>query len=917
MSDMPRCYPCPSCHGDGYVGQRRCAECQGVAFIARQGEWLLAWRLPIDAAHLRQRQVFRIAELSLVSLALGISALGAISLSWQVILLSGQGGGTGWIWEQVSFWMLTFWLSLLVDSYLIYHVSLTRAKIHHLPRRADAAPPSGPPPSGWDDARRAPKARQQNLADYYAPDAIAALERAWHIAARWKHRVVAPLHVFLALLEFPAVAALLVRLGVTFQHLRRPIGAWLPRYATSVDRPLVLTAEVYPLLFAAYGLATAERQKKVDLPDLFSAVVGGAPEVRDLLLAQGVDQDKITNVSQWLRFQQRERARLRLLRRKAAYRPRHGTIDRAMTGVATPWLQAFGQDLTLLARGGLLEPCVNRQRELEQLLVILSGEMRHHAVLVGNPGVGKRTLVNGVAHLMVADDVPPWLRDKRLVSLSVPRIVSGVSASVAEERMLRCVTEAARSGNVLLFVHDIDAMVGITAGGGGSLDLAGALAQAVTASGVRLIATAAPTAYARNLENHALGQILERVEIAEPAGNAALQIVQAKAGQMEARERVWFTYDAVAAAVNLSQRYLHDRALPDKAVELLEVTALRVANEKGRGSTVSGADVAAEISRKTNIPLTEVTVIEREKLLALESEIHRRVVDQTEAVRAVSAAIRRARAELRDQRRPIVSLLFLGPTGVGKTELAKTVAAVYFGSVSPMIRLDMSEYQEKTSVNRILGAPPGFEGSGVGGYLTEAVRRHPFSLVLLDEMEKAHPDILNLFLQVMDDGRLTDAVGRTIDFTNVMVIATSNACTSEIQHLAEAGKSVAQIKTAIMTGALQQFFRPELLNRFDGIIVFKPLALDEVRQITRLMLRQVAGHLAEKGIALAPSAAAVNELAAAGFDPAFGVRPLRRVIQERVEDAIVVKMLRGEVERRDTVVLEADGIIRVKKPSPP
>jgi ATP-dependent Clp protease ATP-binding subunit ClpC len=323
--------------------------------------------------------------------------------------------------------------------------------------------------------------------------------------------------------------------------------------------------------------------------------------------------------------------------------------------------------------------------------------------------------------------------------------------------------------------------------------------------------------------------------------------------------------------------------------------------------------VAEIISSKTNVPVTKITEKETEKLLNLEEHIHERMVDQEEAVKAVSTALRRARAELRDIGRPIVNLLFLGPTGVGKTELAKTVAEIYFGSEDNMIRLDMSEYQEKSSISRLIGAPPGYSGSAHGGFLTEAVRARPFSLLLLDEIEKAHPDILNIFLQVMDDGRLTDTQGRTIDFTNAIIIATSNAGTSLIQDRIREKVPLSTIKDELINEALKPYFRPEFLNRFDNIILFKPLNFNEIVLIVDLMLKKVENRLAEKGIRLEATKEAKDELAKKGFDPKFGARPLRRAIQDQVDSALANYLLQGKIGRRDVAVLETGGRISVKK----
>jgi len=370
---------------------------------------------------------------------------------------------------------------------------------------------------------------------------------------------------------------------------------------------------------------------------------------------------------------------------------------------------------------------------------------------------------------------------------------------------------------------------------------------------------------------------------------------------------VVFTYESLQALVDLSSRYLHDTYLPQKAIVLADEVALQVSKRGEKWARVGKEDVGAIISEKTKVPVNQVTQAEGEKLLSLETRMHERMIGQEEAVKAISSALRRARAELRAQNRPIANFLFLGSTGVGKTELAKTTAEVYFGSEDAMIRFDMSEYQDKNAVFKLIGS------AGETGQLTEAVRQKPFSLVLLDELEKAHPDILNLFLQVMDDGRLTDGQGRTIDFTNVILIATSNAGTQFIQDEVKKGTALEVIKEGLLETELRGIYRPEFLNRFDGVIIFKPLSQEDVVAIAFLMIDKVAKRLEAKGINLRASDEAVYELAKKGYDPKFGARPLRRVIQENVENAVADFLLRGQVGRRDTMVLEPGGVITVEK----
>ncbi|PJA93153.1 MAG: hypothetical protein CO133_01350, partial [Candidatus Komeilibacteria bacterium CG_4_9_14_3_um_filter_37_5] len=416
--------------------------------------------------------------------------------------------------------------------------------------------------------------------------------------------------------------------------------------------------------------------------------------------------------------------------------------------------------------------------------------------------------------------------------------------------------EILRAGNIVLYINNIHNLVGVSTAGRGNVDLADVFTESLIKRGVLLFTSTNPRDYAKYVENSALAGVLTKVDIKEPEENQAIQMLAANVSSVESNNQVFFSYEALEQAVKLSKRYLPDQKLPRKAMEIMNEVGVRVRNKRGSRQLITANDVAELVSEKSSIPVTQVSVDESEKLLNLEKIIHERMVNQEEAVSAVSSALRRARAELRDAKKPIASFLFLGPTGVGKTELARTVAAVYFNNESNMIRLDMSEYQEKSSIGRMLGAP----GSDQGGFLTNAVRQKPYAILLLDEIEKASPEILDIFLQVMDDGRLTDVTGRTVDFTNLIIIATSNAGTNYIQDQVTAGVPLEQIKNALLEKELRPYYRPEFLNRFDNIIVFKPLTQEHIEQIATLLLKKEQQRLAEKGIYLEPTKEAILEL---------------------------------------------------------
>ena len=629
--------------------------------------------------------------------------------------------------------------------------------------------------------------------------------------------------------------------------------------------------------------------------------------IQDLLLEQNVNESQFTNMVEWIRINEKMREQYNRFQKAAGFKPT-GPMNRAMTSVATPMLDAFSEDLTTLAVNGQLPLLIGRENEIEDVFRVIEGG-RASVVLVGSEGVGKRSLLGGIASLMVEERVPDVLKDKRLVRISIPHLISGVSPEVAQERLLLALEEVGRSRNIILAISDIEQITGISTGGSASADLAALLVDFLSRGSTFAIATTTQRAYTEIVERSILGRVFQKVIVNEPDEKEAIHILESKIGEIEYTQKVIFTYGAVEKSVTLADRYLHEMYLPKKSIEVAREVAQAVFQKKGEKAIVTSDDVAKIIASKTGIPIMSVHEDEKQKLLNLEQQMHGRVIGQEEAVKAVSSALRRARADVQSGKRPIASFLFLGATGVGKTELAKTLAETYFGSEQNMIRVDMSEYQDVKSIDRLIGSP----GSNQGGIFSEAVRARPFSIILLDELEKASPDILNVFLQILDDGRVTDAIGRVIDFTNTIIIATSNAGTTYIQDALAKGEILEGIKTHLMEVELRESYRPEFLNRFDGIIVFKPLAQEQITEIAKLMIKQVAKRLEAKGIGFEATDSAIMELAQKGYDPKFGARPLRRVVQEEVDNAIANALLEGNVKRRDTIILESAGKIRIQE----
>ena len=730
-----------------------------------------------------------------------------------------------------------------------------------------------------------------DVARVFDPQASELVDEAFRLARQFGHAALEPLHLFISAFPNENVGAVISRLQIDFDKIKDPLSRRLA--SRQLAEQTLVSESAEQTLMSSFVSAFTHDQLEVHPIEVFFQAFNHDTYIQELFFDQGVTEEQFVNMVAWVRIHEQMRQRREQFRRAAERKPT-GAMNRAMTSIATPLLDAFSEDLTTAAVNGQTEMLVGREQELEDLFRVIEGG-RQSVVLVGSEGVGKQTLLEGVAALMVEERVPTLLQDKRLVRISLPHLIAGVELPEAQERLLQILYEVIKSGNIVLAINDVDQLNG---------ELANTFVDVLSRSGAFVIATTTPQGFTTSVERSMLGRVFEKVKIEEPNQNETIQILESKALMIEAEHGVSFTYLSLETIVKLTDRFLHESFLPKKAIEVAREVAQMVAKQRGENALVTSEDVEHVMATKTGIPTTRVAEDEKELLLHLEERMHSRVVGQTEAVSAIAAALRRARTQLQSQGRPIATFLFLGPTGVGKTELAKTVAESYFGSEDTMIRLDMSEYQQPESVARLIG----ISGSQDGGLFTEAVRQKPFALILLDEFEKADPNILNLFLQVFDDGRLTDASGRTIDFTNTILIATSNAGTSYIQEAVKRGETSDQMKTHLLEEELQGVYRPELLNRFDGVIVFTPLTQEEIVEITRRMIASVAERLEAKGMYFRASEDVIQTLAKKGYDPVFGARPLRRVVQEEVDNAIAEALLKDQVKRRDTIVLESEGI---------
>jgi len=589
-------------------------------------------------------------------------------------------------------------------------------------------------------------------------------------------------------------------------------------------------------------------------------------------------------------------------------------------------LEQFGIDLTQQAKDGKLDPITGRDREVERMVHILLRRTKNNPIIIGEAGVGKTAIVEGLAQLIVSGKSAKDLASKRIIQLDVSSMVAGAShRGEFEERLRNVIKETQVAGDVILFIDEIHGLIG-AGDSEGTLDASNIIKPFLARGQLQVIGTTTTIEYRRYFEkDKAFERRFQPVLCEEPDEETAVEMLKVLVPKYEAFHKVTMSEEAIKASVKLSKRYIGERYLPDKAVDLLDEAAAQVRLELNEGkrqdSQIVQSDIERIVSSWTGIPITKLTEDESQKLLNLEDTIHKRLINQKNAVALVSEAVRRGRIGLSSPNRPIASFIFLGPTGVGKTELAKTIAEVLFGKDDAMVRLDMSEYMEKHEVAKLIGAPPGYVGYEEGGQLTEAVRTKPYSIVLLDEVEKAHPDVFNILLQLLEDGRLTDNKGNTISFKNTIVIATSNIGSSLIQQQlienAEADKThVAKDPddkkkkfeelNKILVVELRKFFRPELLNRFDGVVVFEPLTEENMTEVARLGIGSTGKLLKMQGIDLDITEPAVAKLAKEGYDPIYGARPLRRLIQSAIENPIAVLLINKTFIQGDKILIDYD-----------
>jgi ATP-dependent Clp protease ATP-binding subunit ClpC len=795
-------------------------------------------------------------------------------------------------------------------------------------------------------------------------------------AQRFNHNNIGPEHILLGIVGEPdgVAAKVLVNLGISLNKVRSAVEFIVGHgEATTTKGEVGLSPGAKRVIELAIDEARYIGHNYIGTEHLLLGLLregeGIAARVLDSL---GVTLEKV-------------RAEITKVQEQGpSSRPAKSAATRS-TSSRTPALDQLGVDLTASAKAGKLDPVIGRGKEIERIIQILSRRTKNNPALIGEPGVGKTAIVEGLAHRIVSGDVPETLEGKRLITLDIGSLVAGTKyRGEFEERLKKVIEEIKNAGNCILFIDEFHTIVGAGAAEG-AVDAANILKPALSRGELQTIGATTLDEYRKYIEKDAaLERRFQPVIIPEPSLEESLEILKGIKQRYEEHHRLTITPEALKAAVTLASRYIPDRFLPDKAIDLIDEAASRVrirhwtapmalkearlsednlrrdkdsalatqqyeyaaelrsreleteekikkleldwqAQKEKDKPEVKEEDVAEVVSMWTGVPVVQMTSDESKRLLGMEEALHKRIVGQDEAIVAIAKAVRRARAGLKDPRHPIGNFIFLGPTGVGKTELVRALAEFMFGKEDALIRLDMSEFMERHTVARLVGAPPGYVGYDEGGQLTEAVRRKSYCVILLDEIEKAHPDVFNILLQVFDDGHLTDAKGRRVDFRNAIIVMTSNIGAETIRKGAGFGFATktdeVKIKEEVydqmkekLLGELKKSFRPEFLNRIDGVVVFHSLTKENIRKIVDLMLTSVTKQLAEKEITLEVTDAAKDFLGEKGYDEVFGARPLRRVIQDKIEDKLSEELLHENIKAKSKVVVDVEGDEIVLRP---
>lgn len=918
---------CSRCRGEGVVESgTECSVCQGLGVFLRVGKnGIYYWKEKLSGVSPVLRSLYRVLPktvilflyllifitlgygiyfvvinnpdfLALIKKDIAYGETESIMGSWffmiyrviyrflEAMLVLVEEKGTG---------PLMFWTAISGMAYAYYYYRTKDASNKEI----DSASPKFK--IFYDSKAKEPE-KSINIANYTSPSAKNILLSALDLAHSQK-QAPSPYHLAKIIAEDNKTSVLLKRLEINAKQFSGDVGNIindLPKNdyynQDGILRGTVLSPELEKIIILAFEETLIVGLNKICPESLFLALIRDE-SFKKYFEDKNVKIDDARNTVLWTKSWSSVRIRL-----KKPRKIQHTVMNRAWTARVTPELDRFSYDLTDRARAGLTGYVVDRKNELDNLMRILERTSKNNALLIGEEGIGRTTIVKELANRMVKDKVLPSLQDKRLVALDIGALVSGARAGGdLELRIRKLLEDMGKSGNIILYIPDIHNIA--AAGSGEGFDASKVLSPILSQGLFQVIGSTDYRNYHKYIEPRSdFANNFDLIKIEELDEEKTMEVLAAHSKFIEAREGIVMTYGAIKKAVELSKRYITNRLLPGKAIDLLSETAVEV-RRRGAGEVLRDEDIMEVITEKTGIPLIDINASEAEKLLGLEEKLHNRVIGQHEAVKAISSAIRRVRVGMKHKNRPIGTFLFLGPTGVGKTELAKALAEAYYGDENVMIRLDMSEYQTVSSVEKLIGSSSDLSEASSGGILTEAVKRKPFSLLLLDELEKANKNVLNLFLQVFDDGRLTDNLGRTVDFTNTIIIATSNAGSKVISKIVvDKENSSNERMLQMLEPYLLKSFAPEFLNRFTARIVFKSLSKKDVIAIAKLQINNLAKRLDEaQGIKIEISPKALEKIANLGYSAEYGARFLQRTIQEKVENLIATKFLKGEIKRGD------------------
>jgi ATP-dependent Clp protease ATP-binding subunit ClpC len=742
-----------------------------------------------------------------------------------------------------------------------------------------------------------------NIADYLDEASRNVVERSFRIAGKYKYLEINPVILLSAIQETEEGRYIFARIGAgSLENMSELISQELTTLKKG-DGQAVISADTQNCIIQAAKYAVSAGRKEITIGDILLGILDCDKAFSEIVFALHLKKEDIVNIVNWY-LKLKSKVKNIPFWQKKNFGP---AIGRGWSYGYSNVLNYFAYDLTDVIENSGEISLYGRKDSLADVERILSKTSENNVLLIGDKGIGKKTLVYALIQKISKGEAMKPLANRRIFQLDVGALISGAGQKGAlEARLTSVLNEVARVGNAIIFVEDFHNLTS-SRGDVGQINAA-EIIHPYLKGNIQIIGTTNLKNYHMDIEaNPGIKDSFEKIEVSEPNQDETREILEEKVASIEYKYKVFFTYQDLQEIIRLADRYIKDKPMPIKAIDLTDEVAVKASQS---GQKLINTKIIDEIvTQKTKVPVSEPEGGEKEKLLHLEDFLHQRIINQKEAIDAIANAMRRARSGLVSKDRPVGSFLFLGPTGVGKTETAKALAAAYFGSEKNMIRLDMSEFQEQSSVERLLGTPPKAGAEGTKGELVDQVKDNPFSLVLVDEIEKAHPQILTLFLQVLDEGYLGAATGEKIDFKNTIIICTSNAGSELIRKSLQSGVTGDDLKKQLLEYLQSEgIYKPEFLNRFDGVIAFHPLNSEQIKEVAKLMLKQLSGQMKEKEITLEFTDAAINKLAKIGFDPVYGARPMRRTIQEKIEDSLAKKLISGEIKRGDKVVLDEKDI---------